>query len=237
MAFDFNQPAYQSDLRSDRVRDNFQALSTFHKGSTAPASPQEGYSWLDDSDSNNWKLKFYVQSTWVIFAEHMESTSVFGAIDNFEMEEHVEFYEGDVPPPFVDIDNYHFEDAAGFDPSVDQDIVFRLEPHGRYTNGLKLRMKYCMSTAETGLVKFKLDYRLKIVGGSVSGGTDYTTTVTIDPVDSADTVAYNEDISLPTGRLDETIQVAHFRLTRLGTDAGDTHGGVFCLFGLIPKVA
>ncbi len=236
MSFDYDQPAYQSDLRSDRVRENFQALSTFHKGSTPPPSPREGFSWLDDGNPNNWKLKYYTGSGWMVFAEHMESVSVFGAIDKFELEEHLEFYEGDNPPPFVNVDDYNFEDAAGFSPTDDQDIIFRLEPHGRYTNGLKIRLKYCMSTAEAGLVKLKLDYRLKIDGGAVSGGSDYSSIVTMDPVDTDNVVAFNEDLNLPSGRLDEGIQMAHFRLTRLGSDVGDTHNGVFCVFGIIPKV-
>jgi len=239
--FDYTEPVNGSPLQSSPVRTNFQALATQHRGNSAPSNPEEGYQWLDDSDANNWKLKKYVNTPgvglqWVTLMVHVESIPIVGTTDT-AAEYHLEFYEGDNPPAMVNVDDYNFEDAAAFDPSTDQDVIFRLEPEARYDLGAKLRMRYCMSTSDAGVLKLQLDYRVKAQGDPVSGGTNYSQTFVIDPVNTADTVAYNEEINIPSGRIDETTQVVHCRLTRLGSDAQDTHTGIFCLFGIEPKVA
>jgi hypothetical protein len=78
MAFDKTIPINATDGDADPIRDNFNALATRHIGSSAPTSPDLGWTWLDTTDPTNWKLKEYTQDgasapAWVISFEHMES--------------------------------------------------------------------------------------------------------------------------------------------------------------------
>lgn len=147
------------------------------------------------------------------------------------------FYEGDNSPPFIDIDDYHFEDAAGFDPDLDQDIIFRPAPQvGYVSRGMKLLLQFCMSTGHTGNVVLKLDYRIKDLGDPIGAGAEFSQTFTINPLNVADTIEVNEQVQIPAGRVTATTETIHCRLTRLGTDPGDTHTGIFCLVDTVPKV-
>jgi hypothetical protein len=78
MAFDKTKPVADSDIVSAEIRDNFNALATRHIGTTAPLSPDLGWTWLDTSNASNWLLKEYTQDganppAWVTSFEHMES--------------------------------------------------------------------------------------------------------------------------------------------------------------------
>jgi len=235
MAYNWNVPAYGAPIVSQEIRDALQAISTFHKGPTEPSSKQGGFTWIDDSNASNWILKIYNGTAWTTVMEHVESSPVFGRLDSPSQDSDVDFYEGAVPPPAVNIDNYDFEDAAGFNPSVNEDIILIIVPHDRYSNGLKLRLRYCMSTAQVAQVKLRLNYRVKSLGDNISLGTDYVTEQVITVTPNADIIAFNEEVQIPAGRIDGTKEAVHCRLTRVGSDVADTHGGIFCVFGLLPK--
>ena len=235
--FDYTKPAIGDSVASTPVRTNLQALATANKGPAAPTSPEYGYIWLDDTVATNWLLKEYVNhptlgATWVVIAEHVERFPLSDTLSELQLP----FYEGSSPPPMVDIDDYNFEDAAGFAHLVNQDIIFRLEPELRYTAGIRLRFRYCMSTANAGLVKLRLDYRIKKDSDVISGGTNYTTTYVLDPVNVANQIAYDQGLIIPAGNITANAEAIHCRLTRLGGDVGDTHPGIFCLFGIEPRV-
>ena len=237
--FDYTQPALDSLLVSEPVRKNFQALSTGNEGTTPPASPQVGFTWIDTSNPNNVKLKQYMDKpgfglTWITLLEHIESNPTLGSA-TIAPEYHLTFYEGNNPPLMVNIDDFEFEDAAGFEPGVVEDLIFHLEPAVRYQTGMEFSLRFCMSTANAGVVKLQLDYRVKNLGDPVDGGTNYSTTMLLDPVNTANTIEEQDGLVIPAGRITDNTQAIHCRLTRLGTDIQDTHTGIFCLFGLEPK--
>lgn len=143
------------------------------------------------------------------------------------------YFEGDNPPDFVNADDYNFEDGAAFAPSVDEDIIFRITPIRDYQEaGVQLLLQYCMSTADTGTLRFQFDYRVKETGDPVTGGTDYQQFLTYDPVDQAEELALFVGLEVPSGRITSTTELVYCRLTRVGTDVLDTHTGSFCLLGL-----
>lgn len=237
MAFDYTQPVTNSELLSQFVRLNFQSLSTFHRGPAAPPSPQLGYAWLDTADADNWKLKWYVEEDgtpkWVLFISHLESVPVIGSGDVTA----IPFYEGANPPPMINLDDYDFEDAAGFSSSADQDIIFRVPNPISYKHGVKFRMRYCMSAAGPGNVRLKLDYRIKELGGDVGTGVEYDQTWTITPTGlPADELFVTDEVQIPDGKFPELVEIVHCRLTRIGTDLLDTHTGQFCLATIQPFV-
>ena len=164
--------------------------------------------------------------------------AAISAISGGNAESQIPFYEGDVPPPMVDIDSFHFEDAAAFSPSVDQDIIFRLDPAVRYGAGVKPVLRFCMSTAHAGTVKLRFDYRVKMLGDPVDGGTDYTQTVVVDPSNLAEQIELCDALAVPAGIFTANTAVVHCRLSRLGASGGvqDSHTGIFCLLSIEPKV-
>lgn len=238
MAFNYNEPVTNSELLSLKVRENFQALSTCHRGPAPPPNPQLGFAWIDTSVAANWRLKWYVEylgvPQWITLISHIESIPVLGdGTETFT----IPFYEGSTPPPMINLDDYDFEDAAGFDRDSDQDVIFRL-PHPRvYLHGVKFRLRYCMSTAPDGDVRLRLDYRIKEEGGPVGTGVEYDQTWTVTPSGlSANEILISEDVQIPDGRLSDSVEVVHCRLTRVGTDIQDTHTGQFCLLSIQPHL-
>jgi hypothetical protein len=149
----------------------------------------------------------------------------YGAVD-----ESVFFFEGDNPPPFFDIDNYDFHDSAGFEAGVDQDVIFRIDPRD-FSNGVHINLLYCMSTSSPGQLRFRIDYRVKSIGEDVTGGMNYHSLLTLDPVDQLHVMQSIELTNISAGKLTNA-ELVHCRLTRLGSDPLDTHDGVFCLIGI-----
>jgi hypothetical protein len=78
MAFDKTKPVADTEADADLVRGNFNALAVHHKGDTAPAAPELGWIWWDDSNPANEKLKCYggAIAAWRDMFDHMESTPV-----------------------------------------------------------------------------------------------------------------------------------------------------------------
>lgn len=76
MTFDKTKPEYKSELVSEEMRDNFNALATDHAGVTAPVDPEPGYTWLDTSNGSNVKIKRFNGTVWVVEFEHVESDPV-----------------------------------------------------------------------------------------------------------------------------------------------------------------
>lgn len=81
MAFDKSKPVNGELADADLVRNNFNSLAVHHRGSTAPANPDVGYIWLDDSNSNNNQLKLYAAASggsprWVPLMSHLETDPV-----------------------------------------------------------------------------------------------------------------------------------------------------------------
>lgn len=143
------------------------------------------------------------------------------------------YFEGDVPPDMGNIDDYNFEDSAAFAPGVNQDIIFRIVPVRSYQEaGVRLLLRYSMSTADTGTLRFRFDYRIKEDGDPATGGLNYQQFETFDPVDTAETLGVFLDLNIPSGRVTPTTELIYCRITRLGTDVADTHTGYFVLSGL-----
>ena len=236
MAFNYNEPATNSELLSLHVRNNFQALSTNHRGPSPPPSPQLGFAWIDNSDPDNWRLKWYVEKAgvpqWIIVVSHVESIPVLGdGTDAYA----IPFYEGDNPPPMVNLDDYDFEDAAGFAHDQDQDVIFRLPQPQLFQHGVKFRLRYCTTTAGPGDLRLKLDYRIKEHGGDISTGVEYDQTWTYTSVGlSANELLTTDVVQIPDGRISDSVEIVHCRLTRIGTDPLDTHTGQFCLVSIQP---
>jgi len=237
MAYDYTIPQAATPVAAQEIREALQAISTHHQGPLAPPDPEAGFTWLDTSDPTNHKMKIFVNGPgFIIIAEHMENNPIFSEIEKDDLDNSLAIFEGDNPPPMINLDDFDFEDAAGFEFNQDQDIIFKIQPRGKYTHGIKLRMKYCMSTAEPNQLKFRLDYRVKIAGDPTTGGTDYSTTHLVTPVNLANTMAFNEELIIPATVIDNSVQIVHCRLTREGLDPIDTHDGTFCLIDLYPKV-
>lgn len=72
--FDPNKPVHSSNLRSDEVRENFNAVATNHSGPTAPPNPEEGWVWLDTTHN---KYKHYKNGAWHLLAELDSNGDVF----------------------------------------------------------------------------------------------------------------------------------------------------------------
>jgi len=149
------------------------------------------------------------------------------------LQDNIDFFEGNVPPDFANIDDYNFVDGAAFDPDINQDVIFRIDPKRDYQeSGLKFVFRYGMSTAETGTVRLKLDYRVKNLGEDMTGGTDYQQLLTLDPSDLALKVETFDSFTIPASRITANTELVHCRFTRLATDLLDTHTGIFVLFGI-----
>ena len=162
------------------------------------------------------------------------SENVQAALEEMEKKEDaLLWFEGVTPPEFVNIDSYNFDDGSAFSPGVDEDIVFRVVPPRKYQKqGLRLLLRYCMSTSHTGNVRLKLDYRIKKEGEAATGGTDYTNTLTLDPVNTAQILDYFSDFFFSLSEVTSDTELIYCRLTRLGMDVLDTHTGDFCLVGI-----
>lgn len=81
--FEFGQPATRSNLASEFVRKNFEALATLNAGDTAPLNPQDGMPWLDTSNAPvTYSLKTFFGGAWqtvVEFPAASSGVSVFRA--------------------------------------------------------------------------------------------------------------------------------------------------------------
>lgn len=67
--FVFGQPVLRSGLVSQIVRDNFDAVGSWHEGPTAPLNPRLGMPWLDTSQSPlSFTLKFFDGTAFQIIA-------------------------------------------------------------------------------------------------------------------------------------------------------------------------
>lgn len=149
------------------------------------------------------------------------------------LEDSVLYFEGDFPPDFVNVDDYDFADGASFAPAVNEDIIFRVTPVRKYQEaGVQLLLRYCMSTASAGTLRFRFDYRVKEIGDPTSGGTNYQQELTYDPVDQAEELDLFVGLEIPATRITPTTELVYCRLTRVGTDVLDNHPGNFCLLGL-----
>jgi hypothetical protein len=162
------------------------------------------------------------------------AVDVQAAIEEMEKKEDtIPYFEGSNPPDFVNFDDYNFDDGAALAAGSDQDVIFRVVPPRKYqTQGLRLLFRYCMSVANTGTVRLRLDYRVKKTGDPATGGTDYVELVTVDPVDLAQELDVYSGLTIPSGRITLDTEFLYCRLTRLGTDVLDTHLGDFCLGGI-----
>lgn len=76
MPFNYDAPTEGSQLASEPVRSNFQALALHHRSTEAPPGPRTGYIWWDASNAQNELLKARFGDVWVVLFEHMESTPV-----------------------------------------------------------------------------------------------------------------------------------------------------------------
>jgi len=148
----------------------------------------------------------------------------------------VPFYEGSNAPPMINIDDYDFEDAAEFQNGTVQDVIFRVDVTNLAQSGIRFVMRYFMTTAHTGTLRLRLDYRIKDTGDAVSGGSNYMTLLTFDPVNTANEVAWFNDVTVPAGRVVAATQLIHCRFSRIGNDVADTHDGSFCLLNIQPVV-
>ena len=149
------------------------------------------------------------------------------------VEDTILYFEGDFPPDFVNIDDYNFSDGAAFSPGVDEDIIFRVTPVREYQKGgVRLLLRYCMSTSDTGTLRFRFDYRVKEIGDPATGGTNYQQFVTFDPVETAEVLGVFSDLIIPATRITGNTELVYCRLSRLGADVADTHTGDFCLVGM-----
>jgi hypothetical protein len=73
MAFDALKPKTLTQVASQEVRDNFIAVARHHAGSTAPASPLQGFLWLDTSDGADYQLKLWDGSFWRVLVTQVNS--------------------------------------------------------------------------------------------------------------------------------------------------------------------
>lgn len=238
--FDFTRPSYHENLESSPVRLNFQSLSTFHKGPTLPASPQLGFAWLDDSNPNNWKLKWYVDPgagpTWKVVLSHLESTPVMGEAE--EVVDAITFLEGINPPALIDVDAYSFEDAAGFDPDQDQDIIFRIPAVSAIQRGINLSIRYFVNTVPvTGLVRLKLDYTVVANGDDPAGGTSYSSTMSLSLPPGINIIDLAQIFTIPSAQIPSSTSWINCRLSRLGTHISDTYNGTLCLMSIHPRIS
>ena len=65
--FIFGTPANKSDLESAKVRVNLNAVGSANAGDTAPAGPEEGMFWLDNSDApTQWRLNQFLSGDWQV---------------------------------------------------------------------------------------------------------------------------------------------------------------------------
>jgi hypothetical protein len=229
--FDPNVPGYRSPLDSSEIRTQLTALNTAHSGPTAPASPQEGQSWLDTS---NQAFKRYLSGGWrTIFTyDALGNITVVGA--DVQIGHSIDFYPGTVSPLVVQIDKFDIEESAAFEPGVDQDIVFNLKPpFDDYEDGVQLWLIYAMSTSESADVVLTLDYTVHDSGEAYDGGTDYTNTQTVTPLNVMDNLGVLTALTIPSGVITgDTVEI-EARLTRDGDNAADTHGGEFGLKNIV----
>lgn len=73
MAWRWGIPATESDLLSGPVRENFDALGSFHYGPTPPAQPwRNGMPWIDSSNPSNVTEKRYIDGAWRVIKSHLE---------------------------------------------------------------------------------------------------------------------------------------------------------------------
>jgi hypothetical protein len=151
------------------------------------------------------------------------------SIASGEMEVSLDYYEGANPPAMINLDNYNFDDAAGFNHGSNEDIIFRINPAKWLDDGFKLSMRYCMNTADLGNVRFKLNARIKVSGDPIGAGTDYEDYYTLNPMDLADTLGTTGILIVPAARIPDNAEMIEYRLTRMGSDPLDTHLGMFCL--------
>ena len=152
--------------------------------------------------------------------------------------QHLTFYEGTNPPDFADADVFGFTDAASFDPTQDQDIIFWLNIRQDYTSGVIFYLTYALSTSESSKdVLLELAYVVKDEGENVeTGGTAYFQDVTLHVGDAADTLYVDEtSLAIPSGRITSSTREIELRLKRKGTYVEDTFNGFFALKSIHAK--
>jgi hypothetical protein len=71
--FDSAKPKFLDPLVSAPMRQNFVALATHHAGAVAPTDPQEGWFWLDTSDSTNVKVKLFHSNAWITILANVQA--------------------------------------------------------------------------------------------------------------------------------------------------------------------
>ena len=150
----------------------------------------------------------------------------------------IPFSEGTAGPPMVARDSagtgIDLSDAAAFERSAVQDIVFRV-PSG-YNNGVVLAARYLINGAvPSGNVKLRLNYSVVDAGGTAEGGTLYTQNLSLALPLAQDTVTATDIFTIPGSEVTDASSWISCRLTRRGSDVGDGYPGEWCLLSLTLK--
>jgi len=145
----------------------------------------------------------------------------------------IPFSEGTNPPPMVALDSATIDinDAAAFERSAIQDVVFRI-PSG-FDGGVILTARYLINGATpSNNVKLRLAYSVVDAGGGADGGTPYSQDLVLTLPGAQDTVTATDIFTIPGTQITSNDSWVNCRLTRRGTDGDDGYLGEWCLMSL-----
>ena len=143
----------------------------------------------------------------------------------------IDFYEGDNPPYFADVDVYGFLDAAGFPNDEDRDVLFKIDANAIYvTRGIAMTLIYTLSEASAGqTLNLRLDYVVHNKGELYNAGTPYGQTMELSLTAVQHVLYASRIFFIPHGHVSANTVEVECKLTRLGSSAADTYMGDFGL--------
>jgi|GEM_PF-5909719 len=138
----------------------------------------------------------------------------------------------DTNPPDTGIVGY--QPSVDFGPTSDEIAYFNFAvPSDCDTShDINLRLGYCMSTSGTGTVVMAMAYQVISSGGDATPADTGTDSVTINPPDSAEVMAFDTSLTIPAADIPNNNAVIGVKLYRDANNANDTHGGDFRLLTL-----